>query len=165
MCKIETAGDMAFDKEMAKNGDTPAEPAHRIVAVGGKTHEQICREIQERVNLLEVQEKVRKAAEKAKEEAVRENEKKVEKHLAKRAAKREKMAELLPPTPMPLPKPAPPLHARNASAAIGGKAYEQIRLEIQEKVKKAAAADMVLEALDSSEHIKATTFHNERYRH
>ena len=74
---------------MAKNGDAPAEPAHRIAAVGGKTHEQICREIQERVNLLEV----------------------------------------------------------------------------QEKVKKAAAADMALEALDSSEHIKATTFHNERYRH
>jgi len=55
---------------------------------------------------------------------------------------------------MPLPKPAPPLHARNASAAIGGKACEQIRLETQEKVKK-AAADVALEALDSSEHIKA----------
>ena len=75
------------------------------------------------------------------------------------------MAELLSPTLMPLPKPAPPLHARNASAAIGGKPYEQIRLETQEKVKKAAAAGMALEALGSSEHIKATTFHNERYRH
>jgi len=27
---------MAFDKEMAKNGDTPAEPAHRIAAVGAR---------------------------------------------------------------------------------------------------------------------------------
>jgi hypothetical protein len=67
---------MAFDKEIAENGDTPAEPAHRIAAVGGKTHEQICREIQERVNLPEFQEKVRKAAAKAKEEGDRENEKK-----------------------------------------------------------------------------------------
>jgi hypothetical protein len=92
---------MAFDKEMAKNGDTPAEPAHRIAAVVGKTQEQICRETQERVDLLEVQEKVRKAAEKAKEEANRENEKKVEKHFVKRAAEREKMTELLLPPPMP----------------------------------------------------------------
>jgi translation initiation factor 4G len=44
-------------------------------------------------------------------------------------------------TPTPPPKPATPQHARTDSAAIGGKTQEQIRLEIQEKVKKAAEAD------------------------
>lgn len=44
-------------------------------------------------------------------------------------------------TPTPPPKPATPQHARTDSAAIGGKTQEQIRLEILEKVKKAAEAD------------------------
>jgi len=103
-----------------------------------------------------VQEKVRKAAEKAKEEADRgaRKSRKASCHPCCRASSSYSHAST---------KPAPPLHARNASAAIGGKACEQIRLETQEKVKK-AAADVALEALDSSEHIKHV-FHNERYRH
>jgi len=44
-------------------------------------------------------------------------------------------------TPTPPPKSLTPQHARTDSAAAGGKTQEQIRLEIQEKVKKVAEAD------------------------
>jgi hypothetical protein len=58
------------------------------------------------------------------------------------------------------------LLAARPMSKFAAKIQERVNLlEVQEKVKKAAAADMALEALESSEHIKATTFHNERYRH
>ena len=44
-------------------------------------------------------------------------------------------------TPTPPPKSSTPQHARADSAAVSGKTQEQIRLEIQEKVKKAAEAE------------------------
>jgi translation initiation factor 4G len=44
-------------------------------------------------------------------------------------------------TPTPPPKSSTPQHARTDSAAVSGKTQEQIRLEIQEKVKKAAETD------------------------
>ncbi len=47
-------------------------------------------------------------------------------------------------TPTPPPKSSTPQHARSDSAAVGGKTQEQIRLEIQEKVKKAAEADKAI---------------------
>jgi translation initiation factor 4G len=55
-------------------------------------------------------------------------------------------------TPTPPPKPSTPQqHARTDSAAPAGKTTEQIRLEMMEKVKKAAEADKVDEAAKAAE--------------
>ncbi|KAF4632122.1 hypothetical protein G7Y89_g6006 [Cudoniella acicularis] len=67
-------------------------------------------------------------------------------------------------TPTPPPKSATPQHARTDSNAPAGKTQEQIRLEVMEKVKKAAAAESEAKAQEAAKAAEEKAKEEERLK-